>query len=101
MSNKQDEFLSPTNDENQRAFYCNQERREHMKLKAITIKNFRNVKSISLENLDANKGTIITAKNMTGKTNTLNAIHWAFTGSLLDGSSNVRSIFTKDDEQVG
>jgi len=46
----------------------------------VEIKNFRNIKSLSL---DLTKTSIITGKNNLGKSNTLNAINWLITDTLL------------------
>ena len=62
-----------------------------MALEKVSIRNFRNVKSSDL-GFEGNN-IIISGKNMSGKTNTLNAIHWAFTGVTLDGSNDNRANF--------
>ena len=46
----------------------------------VEIKNFRNIKSLSL---DLTKTSIIRGKNNLGKSNTLNAINWLITDTLL------------------
>lgn len=60
-----------------------------MQVKKVVINNFRNIDHKELV-CDAST-TIMCAKNMSGKTNTLNAIHWAFTGSNLEGSVDNRA----------
>lgn len=65
-----------------------------MKLKEVKIHNFRNIDHKVLE-VDEH-ATIISGENMSGKTNTLNAIHWAFTGKTLDGSNDNRANFPID-----
>lgn len=49
-------------------------------IKKVEIKNFRNIKSLEL---DLTKTSIITGKNNLGKSNTLNAINWLITDTLL------------------
>lgn len=66
-------------------------------LERVEIHNFRNVRC---KYLDFNVKNIISGKNMTGKTNTLNAIHWAFTGVTLDGSNDNRANFPLDGDQT-
>ncbi len=61
-----------------------------MLLEKVKINNFRNIES---KEIDLNLVTVITGKNMTGKTNTLNAIHWAFTGVDMQGSNDNRANF--------
>lgn len=61
-----------------------------MKLKKVIIQNFRNVD----RELECSDATIIEGKNMSGKTNTLNAIHWAFTGADMEGSVDNRINFS-------
>ena len=63
------------------------------KLQCVLIHNFRNVADKEINILGSN---IISGPNMTGKTNTLNAIHWAFTGVDLDGSKDNRDNFPID-----
>lgn len=61
-------------------------------LKHVRIHGFRNVLD---REIDLTQGDcLIRGKNMSGKTNTLNAIHWAFTGLTLDGSNDNRANFT-------
>lgn len=63
------------------------------KLEKVVVRNFRNVDQKELA-LDASEpSNIISGPNMTGKTNTLNAIHWAFTGTTIDGSADNRANF--------
>lgn len=59
-------------------------------LQSARIRNFRNVADKELTLLGSN---IISGPNMTGKTNTLNAIHWAFTGVDMEGSNDNRANF--------
>lgn len=66
-------------------------------LEKVTIHNFRNV---AYKELVLNTKNIVRGKNMSGKTNTLNAIHWALTGTTIDGNSDNRSNFTKVDVGV-
>ena len=63
-------------------------------LQRVIIRNFRNVTDKEIILLGSN---IISGANMSGKTNTLNAIHWAFTGVTLEGSSDNRANFPIDD----
>lgn len=77
------------------------------KLKEVVIQNFRNVESKRLvfEDLPPqaareNNCVIISGKNMIGKTNTLNAIHWAFTGVTLDGCADNRVNFPTNTPNV-
>lgn len=65
------------------------------KLQRVLIRNFRNVTQRELE-LDTD--FIVSGQNMSGKTNTLNAIHWAFTGATLEGSNDNRANFPINDE---
>ena len=67
------------------------------KLKSVVVRNFRNITIKELTNLEIKN--VITGKNMSGKTNTLNAIHWAFTGVTLDGSADNRSNFPLKGEE--
>lgn len=62
-------------------------------LQCVKIRNFRNVADKEIVMLGSN---IISGANMTGKTNTLNAIHWAFTGVDLTGSNDNRANFPID-----
>lgn len=59
-------------------------------LKRATVRNFRNV---GFKVIDLESNNIIRGQNMSGKTNTLNAIHWAFTGATLEGSVDNRGNF--------
>ena len=59
-------------------------------LQRAVIRNFRNMLDKEIVLLGSN---IISGANMTGKTNTLNAIHWAFTGVDLTGSNDNRANF--------
>lgn len=59
-------------------------------LQRAVIRNFRNVADKEIVLLGSN---IISGPNMTGKTNTLNAIHWAFTGVDMTGSADNRANF--------
>lgn len=61
-------------------------------LQRFSISNFRNVKNATL-GVGANN-VVISGPNMMGKTNTLSAIHWAFTGKAIDGSNNNRENMT-------
>lgn len=60
-----------------------------MKLNEVKINNFRNIwnKEVTLCSFHIFEG-----KNMSGKTNSLNAIHWALTGVDMEGSADSRSI---------
>lgn len=68
-----------------------------MPISTIEIFNFRNVKykfiELYLKNAKCSLNAVFTGKNMSGKTNTLNAIHWAFTGTTMDGDNNARANF--------
>ena len=59
-----------------------------MKINAIRINNFRNVPHLDVT---FDKGYhVIYGPNMSGKTNTLNAIHWAITGKDMEGHNDDR-----------
>lgn len=60
-------------------------------LNRVLIHNFRNVANKEITLLGSN---IISGPNMIGKTNTLNAIHWAFTGVDMTGANDNRANFT-------
>jgi len=57
-------------------------------LQRVIIRNFRNV---NFKELLVDENYIMRGHNMTGKTNSLNAIHWAYTGVTLDGSADNRA----------
>ncbi len=61
-----------------------------MKLNEVKINNFRNVLNKEFTTCSF---TILEGKNMSGKTNTLNAIYWALTGVDLEGSKENRTNF--------
>lgn len=65
-----------------------------MKLKKVTIDNFRNITHAehNLEDLNIFQGP-----NRQGKTNTILAIYWAITDFLMDGSSDFASFKQLDD----
>lgn len=65
-----------------------------MKLKKVTIDNFRNIAHAehNLEDLNVFQGP-----NRQGKTNTILAIYWAITDFLMDGSSDFASFKPLDD----
>ena len=65
-----------------------------VKITNVEIKNFRNIKSASLNLRDR---SAIEGQNALGKTNALEAICFALTNYLLDGSSDLKSIKPKDD----
>lgn len=65
-----------------------------MNLNSIQINNFRNVKDVVV-NFDDKQHALICGPNMSGKTNTLNAIYWAFTGVDLEGSNDNRANLNK------
>lgn len=69
-------------------------------LQRAIIYNFRNVGIRALE--VGVQPCVIGGPNMSGKTNTLNAIHWAFTGKTLDGSNDDRANFptTQKEEET-
>ena len=67
-------------------------------LNKISVSNFRNVKHCDFCFAESNN-LVIEGKNAIGKTNTLNAIHWAFTGVNLDGSNDNRSNLAKGTEE--
>ncbi len=60
-----------------------------MKLKQVTINNFRNVEHVEH---DLSKVNIFTGPNKLGKTNTMMAIYWTLLGYLPDGSSDDASL---------
>lgn len=60
-----------------------------MKIEHVKIKNFR---SISHVEYDLRRVNLFTGPNQTGKTNTIQAIFWALTDIMLDGSSDFESI---------
>lgn len=60
-----------------------------MKIEHIKIENFR---SISHVEYDLRRVNLFTGPNQTGKTNTIQAIFWALTDIMLDGSSDFESI---------
>ena len=60
-----------------------------MQIKTLIIQNFRNIKN---KTYNFGKVNCIEAKNHTGKTNSIQALYWLFTGKLLDGSQNDISI---------
>lgn len=66
------------------------------RLERISIRNFRNVPSRDL--LVMGNSCVVDGPNMSGKTNTLNAIHWAFTGKTLEGTSDNRENLTNVDK---
>ena len=67
-------------------------------LKEVLIHNFRNVESSHL--VFNGNNIIVAGKNMIGKTNTLNAIHWAFTGVTMDGSADNRVNFRESENKT-
>ena len=65
-----------------------------MKIKKIEIKNFRNIKHLVL---DLARVSVITGQNNLGKSNTLNALNWLLTNTLLtdkygEGENDLSSI---------
>lgn len=60
-----------------------------MKIEHVKIENFR---SISHVEYDLRRVNLFTGPNQTGKTNTIQAIFWALTDIMLDGSSDFESI---------
>lgn len=60
-----------------------------MKIEHIKIQNFR---SISHAEYDLRRVNLFTGPNQVGKTNTIQAIFWAMTDIMLDGSSDFESI---------
>ena len=65
-----------------------------MKLKKVTIDNFRNIAHAEHNLEDIN---IFQGPNRQGKTNTILAIYWAITDFLMDGSSDFASFKPLDD----
>ena len=65
-----------------------------MKLKKVTIDNFRNITHAEHNLEDIN---IFQGPNRQGKTNTILAIYWAITDFLMDGSSDYASFKPLDD----
>ena len=65
-------------------------------LERVKIENFRNVAHRDFLVASMN---VIEGKNMSGKTNTLNAIHWGFTGVTMDGSGDNRLNFPINGEE--
>lgn len=64
-----------------------------MKIKKIEIENFRNIDNFEYEISQPTTKTIIfSGLNHIGKTNTLDAIYWCLTDSLLEEGSNIASI---------
>ena len=68
-----------------------------MKITKITIKNFRNITETTYDLTDR---VAITGKNHIGKTNTLQAISWVLTDSLLGGVNEVDSILPNHDKRL-
>lgn len=66
-------------------------------LERVVIHNFRNIPNKEIVLFGKN---VISGPNMSGKTNTLNAIHWAFTGVTLEGSSDNRANFPLEGEET-
>lgn len=60
-----------------------------MKINAININNFRNVSRLYVTMHGGYH--VIYGPNMSGKTNTLNAIHWAITGKDMEGHNDDRA----------
>lgn len=60
-----------------------------MRIEHIKIQNFR---SISHAEYDLRRVNLFTGPNQVGKTNTIQAIIWAMTDTMLDGSSDFESI---------
>lgn len=68
------------------------------KIKKVTIQNYRNI-DYKEYNLDG-KNLLLTSKNGLGKTNVLEAIYWAVTGYLFDGTAKSESQGIKPDESA-
>lgn len=65
----------------------------NIKVKKISITNFRNIEHAEYNLTDA---CCFVGKNYIGKTNSMLAIYWLLTGKMLDGSSNDESLKRKD-----
>lgn len=68
-----------------------------MKLKKVTIDNFRNIKHASY-NLE--KQNIFTGPNKTGKSNSVLAVYWVLSDYLMDGSSDYASFKPAEDPKA-
>lgn len=68
-----------------------------MKLKKVIINNFRNIEHAEYELGQTN---LFVGPNTKGKTNTILAIYWALTGTLLDGTSNDSSLKPLNDKKA-
>ena len=68
-----------------------------MKITKVKIENFRNIKS---SEFDLTQRTAIVGKNHIGKTNTIQAIYWLLTDTLIDGSSEVDTIISQDEPRA-
>ena len=68
-----------------------------MKITNVKIENFRNIKS---SEFDLTQRTAIVGKNHIGKTNTIQAIYWLLTDTLIDGSSDVDTIISQDEPRA-
>jgi len=68
-----------------------------MKITNVKIENFRNIKS---SEFDLTQRTAIVGKNHIGKTNTIQAIYWLLTDTLIDGSNEVDTIISQDEPRA-
>ena len=68
-----------------------------MKITNAKIENFRNIKS---SEFDLTQRTAIVGKNHIGKTNTIQAIYWLLTDTLIDGSNEVDTIISQDEPRA-
>ena len=68
-----------------------------MQIVKLEIQNFRNIKSATYNLFEI---TAIVGKNHLGKTNTLHALYWLLSDSLLDNSKQFDSITPKDDNRA-
>lgn len=62
-------------------------------LSRVIIHNFRNVSFRDITLLSSFGSNVVSGPNMSGKTNTLNAIHWALTGMDMEGNNDNRLNF--------
>lgn len=68
-----------------------------MQIVKLEIQNFRNIKSATYNLFEI---TAIVGKNHLGKTNTLHALYWLLSDSLLDNSKQFDTITPKDDNRA-
>ena len=68
-----------------------------MKIKSLTVSNFRNISSGVYNLFDR---SAFEGRNHIGKTNLIEAIYWLLTGTLINGSSDVASIKPTSDKKA-